>query len=721
MGLRRLRGYSPTFLIINVYTFYFQFVVANSVEAWFVHDAAGRRRRAVEWSLLMTAKGQRRPSPRALRGWLEWLTSGYGAAVVYLAAALLLTWPLALHFSSRLALGSEPTPAVPYFNLWTLGWNASWLAVPDAGYWDAPIFHPTPGAFAFSDPQVLTGLVAAPLWWMSPALTYNAILILFLWLDGVVIRRLLVHRGLAPAAALAGGLFCQLLPFLTHERGVLQLQPLFALVWALDEVWRLAEGASWRRGWALGAALAATFLTSEYYGLFLVVFLAPAVAFNLGGLRRRSAVLGLVLGMGIAAAAVTPLIWSQGRHLSRMGFERSERTVTKYSASPGDYARVSPLTVGGGIVRGSPAAGAKFLSPGWILVLLALLGLRAGGRAAARPWTYSLAATAVLAFLLSLGPRLEIGGWRPWELVQAAVPGFAGLRSPFRLAVLVQISVLGLAALGGDDLLRRRRHFAVLLLAVVGLLELAPRPSRLVPVPAALPPGSVESPAVFLPFVAGRNAGDYLETLAVMNAVLPARVRLVNGYSGFFPVLNAQLKDLLAAFPTAAGVRALRSLGVRTLLVRLAALEPDELRALAALVEAGELRDLGDRMELRSLALEGSALRPVTDYGGRWSVKWRWRDGGAELLPAASDLGAGVFVSTPEVAPLRWRARVVDRAGKSRETVLTAPGSFLLYERSAYRPPLFLALPGDRGPFRIELRDFESGTKVATLRIPERR
>ncbi|NIQ52160.1 MAG: hypothetical protein GWN71_01355, partial [Gammaproteobacteria bacterium] len=54
------------------------------------------------------------------------------------------------------------------------------------------------------------------------------------------------------------------------------------------------------------------------------------------------------------------------------------------------------------------------------------------------------------------------------------------------------------------------------------LVELAPLPSRLVPVPAALPPGSVESPAVYLPFVEGRNAGDYLETLAVMNAVLPA-------------------------------------------------------------------------------------------------------------------------------------------------------------------------------------------------------
>jgi hypothetical protein len=36
-GLRLLRGYGLTFLIINLYTFYFQFIAANSGDAWFVH------------------------------------------------------------------------------------------------------------------------------------------------------------------------------------------------------------------------------------------------------------------------------------------------------------------------------------------------------------------------------------------------------------------------------------------------------------------------------------------------------------------------------------------------------------------------------------------------------------------------------------------------------------------------------------------------------------
>lgn len=37
LGQRILRAYGLTFLIIDVYTFYFQFVVANSPEAWWLH------------------------------------------------------------------------------------------------------------------------------------------------------------------------------------------------------------------------------------------------------------------------------------------------------------------------------------------------------------------------------------------------------------------------------------------------------------------------------------------------------------------------------------------------------------------------------------------------------------------------------------------------------------------------------------------------------------
>ena len=78
-------------------------------------------------------------------------------AVGHLLTAVAVTAPLAWR-PGRLPLGTEPVATVPRFNLWTLSWTADRLTHGFAGWWDAPIFWPQRGAFAFSEPQPLTGL-----------------------------------------------------------------------------------------------------------------------------------------------------------------------------------------------------------------------------------------------------------------------------------------------------------------------------------------------------------------------------------------------------------------------------------------------------------------------------------------------------------------------------------------------------------------------------------
>src|SRR4051794_8873345 len=78
------------------------------------------------------------------------------ALALYAVAAVVGTWPLALRISTHLPLGSLHNATVPFFNLWTLEHNVRSLARGYAGYWDAPIFYPTPGAFALSEAQALT-------------------------------------------------------------------------------------------------------------------------------------------------------------------------------------------------------------------------------------------------------------------------------------------------------------------------------------------------------------------------------------------------------------------------------------------------------------------------------------------------------------------------------------------------------------------------------------
>ncbi|HXW00482.1 MAG TPA: hypothetical protein VEC93_18840, partial [Anaerolineae bacterium] len=106
--------------------------------------------------------------------------------LIFTLSALLLTYPLPLRLFSHIPLGSEEAGTVPFFNLWTLQWNIDQQMQGYPSYWDAPIFAPDKGTFAFSEPQPLSALLAAPLWLASgsPALGYNAVVILFLTLNG---------------------------------------------------------------------------------------------------------------------------------------------------------------------------------------------------------------------------------------------------------------------------------------------------------------------------------------------------------------------------------------------------------------------------------------------------------------------------------------------------------------------------------------------------------
>jgi hypothetical protein len=61
MGQSVLRSYGTIFLIINLYTFYIQFVVAHSVEAWWVHLLLVGG--SLVWLGLVLERKLRRPSP----------------------------------------------------------------------------------------------------------------------------------------------------------------------------------------------------------------------------------------------------------------------------------------------------------------------------------------------------------------------------------------------------------------------------------------------------------------------------------------------------------------------------------------------------------------------------------------------------------------------------------------------------------------------------------
>ena len=142
--------------------------------------------------------------------------------------------------NGALPIGNEPVATVPRFNLWTMEWNARGFGVLRSAYWDAPIFSPTRGTFAFSDPQPLTGAVYHLLVGLGLTATaaYALVLLGALTLNGVAAGQMLTDVGVALVPASLGGALMIALPFVANELGVLQLVMLWPMLFGLGALHR---------------------------------------------------------------------------------------------------------------------------------------------------------------------------------------------------------------------------------------------------------------------------------------------------------------------------------------------------------------------------------------------------------------------------------------------------------------------------------------------------
>jgi hypothetical protein len=209
----------------------------------------------------------------------------------------------------------------------------------------------------------------------------------------------------------------------------------------------------------------------------------------------------------------------------------------------------------------------------------------------------------VISVDLSLGPKLEIGGWMPYDWLRDYVPGYVQVRNIFRFAVIAQLLIALLAAIGLQALLTigRRRVFvsperrfvrqlprltlrwachpwsrAILVIAIgtIALGEVRPPAQMLFKLPTlernftwinwvknGTPPETI---LAHLPFPQGTSADHYQPTTLAMYWQLWHHRPLVNGYSGYFPESFLEIKRELAQLPGhLRGLDLLRQHGVR--------------------------------------------------------------------------------------------------------------------------------------------------------------
>jgi len=464
-----------------------------------------------------------------------------------LLTALVATWPLAANLMRAIPLGNEQGAMVGLFSIWTLWWNADRLAHGFAGYWDAPVFFPNKGVFTYSEPEPLTSLVVAPLWGLNapPALILNLAFLLILTLNGVFAYRLSRALAATRLGSLLAGILMVALPFVAKVYGVLNLTPLFGLLWTLDGLVRFGKSGSLRHAAWAGLGFVVAYLTCQQYALIFAPFALLAGLVALSEQRFGWRPLLRLTGSGLVAGLLLlPLILPVYSLHQRLGLARQDFVVERLSASLGDFfTRPNTASLPLPTATLEDTGG---LFPGLIVLALAVTGGVLGwqGREQRR-WIGYLVGSVLLAAVLAMGLKLG-GGYSPLGVLRAVVPGFGELRSPFRFAVIMQVMMVVLAALALTHLasrLGRRGPGLILLLTLLGAAENLNVPVPLLGVPLTPATGwsswILSQPAsmvvAHVPFPNGLGIRDYEGEGWRMLAQIDHHQPIVNGYSGYFP------------------------------------------------------------------------------------------------------------------------------------------------------------------------------------------
>jgi hypothetical protein len=510
------------------------------------------------------------------------------AVIAGIVLAVVLRWPVASHLRTAVPedLGD------PLLQAWQLGWGAHALVHDPLHLWDSNTFWPLKETLAFSDSL----LGYAPLGVLfgdgfgNALLRYNAFFLLAYALSFVGAYALARQLGTSRAAAALAGLGFAYAPWHLAQEGHLQILSAGGIPLALALLARghgYGRGAGTQRpllvlaGWAVAA-----WQVTLGFGLGLQFgYLLGVLALVYGGrwlvARRRGTAPvpgrrlllaeagGAALFLAVAVAFALPYLDVAGEH------PESKRTVADLElfSPPLQGFLVAPEDswLWGDAQRGlrdtlsfTPE---MTLSPGTVLVALALVGLVAGSWPRRR--RLALGAGAVVLLALAMGTRLA-GGNYTYLLLFHHAPGWEGIRTPGRLVVPLTLVLALLAAVGVDrlrELAGRGLHrpgvdarvrsalVAGAALAAVGIETIGTTPTAPAPpLPAAL--DQAAGPLLVLPSDGFHdNWAMYWST-----AGFPP---IANGNSGFVPRELAELRAGVAGFPDPTSVALLQERGIR--------------------------------------------------------------------------------------------------------------------------------------------------------------
>ena len=323
----------------------------------------------------------------------QWIGRAWSVSVVYLVTALAATWPLVR------GLGRD----VPWdlgdsiLNMWILSWDGEQIRHILAGefsriatFFDANIFHPAPLALAYSEHLIPQAIQIFPVWLISgnPILCYNLLFLSSIVLAGLGMYLLVRELTGNTLAAFIAGLLFAFAPYRLPQSGHLQVLTSQWMPFVLYGLLRYFHTRRLRPLVGATLALVAQNLSSGYYLLFFMPF---AVAFALWqvarlGLWRNRRIWLELSGAAAAVAAMTAPFLLPYAALRGQGFaERSLNEVFRFSADVYSYGTASgEQQLWGMLMQAFPKPEGE-LFPGFVAVLLAIIGIVVVDRDRRRP------------------------------------------------------------------------------------------------------------------------------------------------------------------------------------------------------------------------------------------------------------------------------------------------------------------------------------------------
>ncbi len=374
-----------------------------------------------------------------------------------IALAVLSSWPLVLHLSSRIS----PDLGDPVRTSWQIAWVGHAMLHDPLHLFDSNAFYPHPLSLAFSDSLLGYGPAAFFGSGTVAALVRYNLLFLFAWslcfVGSYLLARELGLRKIAAAAA--AGAFAYA-PYRVTEAGHLHVISSGGIALALFLLLRGYRRSSRRlviAGWLVSAwqiSLGFTLGLQFAYLMIVLVVLAALYWLRAGRPALPRALVAITCVGLLIVGAVTVY---QARPYLKVSQEyptakRTIKEVENYSSGPAALISASSENrVWGSLTSGARAhvhsKNEDVFFAGGLILLLALLGLAAP--IYTRRLRIGLLVGIVVCSVLALGMGLTGAGY-PYRLLYDYAPGWDGVRVPGRIFTLATLFLALLAGAGAQ-------------------------------------------------------------------------------------------------------------------------------------------------------------------------------------------------------------------------------------------------------------------------------